>query len=87
MKTFRVDIRFGSIAYTITQCRRLSSSGRKPENDTVIECVLPIKIPEPNILEITSEKINENNYEIRVPNKNIEYLCVYESKEFKLNAV
>ena len=83
MKTFRVDIRFGSLAYAITQCTRLSSSGKKPENDTIIECVLPIRIPTPNILEITCERINENNYEIRIPNKNIEYLCMYESKEVK----
>jgi hypothetical protein len=85
MKTFRVDIRFGSYGCTITRCTNVYFSGNKPENDTVIECILPIIIPAPNILDIKCEKITENNYEVRIPNKNIEYLCVYEPKENSLN--
>jgi hypothetical protein len=85
MNVFKVDIRFTSFCVTkVNKAYNVTMSGNKPSDFTTIMSYSPAIIQKDNLMQVecTLRSADEGMglyYEIVIPNKNIEYLRVYNS--------
>lgn len=81
MSIFKVTIRFGSLITKINKAYSITTSGNKPDDDTVIHSLSPSIITKGNPMQVICNYVNDGEdhayYEIVILNKYIEFLCAY----------
>ena len=83
MSTFKVTIKSGDLLTKVNKAYSVDFSRNKSEDFIVIHALSPCITTKDkdNLMEVCCDYINDgidhHYYEIVIPNKNIEYVCVY----------
>ena len=81
MATFKVTIKSGDLLTKVNKAYSVDFSRNKSEDFIVIHSLSPSIITRGNPMQVECSYINDgidhHYYEIMIPNKNIEYVCVY----------